>query len=187
MTSFLDVTRLPVSFVLADGTDVADIIAGIRPAMEQLMKAGLLKTTDSFGFAMIDPSLLLNHDEQDYWRDPYAYICFVGGWGPDRDMFVANAVRKLLPHARTGIDTLSLRLWSARGENIQFQNVVESVDAEGNFPLGDFPRGGSVDFWLGGHPYNGAVSCYKETEDAAPAALILALIAGRNASADLTD
>lgn len=58
---------------------------------------------------------------------------------PER--YAGNGLCKILPTARTGMDSLALK----QGGGTEFQNTYESRDVTRDFmPLGDFPHGGGV-------------------------------------------
>jgi hypothetical protein len=92
----------------------------------------------------------------------------VGGWGPEADRYIANAVRKLRL-TRFGMDTLSLT-------GVDTEEVVESVDDEGRFPWGDFPYGGAVRLTMGTVRPWVAASAFKQDEDVIAASLVGSVI-----------
>lgn len=156
-----------------NAVELSDVVDSLRPTMRLWQGSGLVRSRNNdgspvhnFGFAMVDPFRDL--DEID-WDDPIDLAWFVGGWGPDMDMFIANAVRKLRPAVRNECDTLYLK----HCDGNDFQDVVDSVDVEGRFPWGDFPHGGAVQLLMGHSTLLGAVSVYKEDEDCAAVAPFL--------------
>jgi hypothetical protein len=144
------------------------IVQSCRLAVESLQHTGLLATinskgmdVDSVGFAMTNPSLSFEQ-VRELWNSPYELIYMVGGYGPNRDQYVANGVRKLRPAARRGKPTLELNMF----EPDSFIDKVESVDSDGRFLWGDFPWGGAV--WIplsNGKGFWIAVSAFKQDED----------------------
>lgn len=171
----LDVSRFPREALYgpADGkqVDLAQIVLGLRPTFDDWGGQGLIDQTDSFGFAMAKPDI----DFSTLWIDPYQYVWFVAGWGPEGDRYIANAVRKLRPLLREGNDTLAIRQW-LHGDR-HFENVVNSQEPDGSFRWGDFPWGGATNLHMGNHELHAAVSCYKEVEDD-PAAKVAAALVG---------
>ncbi len=129
---------------------------------------------ESFAFAMLQPSIdRPNLPHFDEWDSPYVFTWFVYGWGPEGHRYIADAVRKLRALLRTGngqdSSTLALRhrrLWD-------FVDCVESQDADGNFPWGDFPHGGAVCMEYGSLKLAGAVGGPMEFENDMIARFIL--------------
>ncbi len=178
--ALLNVTDLPFKRICTctDGTviNMEKFIEDLRPAVDALAVAGLIKASESFGFAMAAPRLEVQPDFRYAWDNPLEFIWFVGGWGPERDRYIANAVRKLRPMFRQGeISTLEMRFFAPEG----FVDKVDSVDEDGNFPWGDFPWGGAVSCVLGSLLLEGATSCLKETEDDPVSHLILGLVGSK--------
>lgn len=177
---FLDVSKLPFSRVVGEGetaVDLADVIQGLRPTMQLWQGSGLVKTIardgtliENFGFAMADPY----GDHHAAWDDPYSLAWLVGGWGPLRDRYIANALRKMRAAAREGFNTLYLKHDCDRNE--VFRNVVESVEDDGRFRWGDFPHGGAVSMEMRQLNLLGAVSVYDEDEDCVAATPPLAFV-----------
>ncbi|PLS80849.1 hypothetical protein CYG49_03730 [Candidatus Saccharibacteria bacterium] len=134
---------------------------------------GQIHYNGSFGFAMADPGLHSEYDTRKVWDDPYKLTWFVAGWGPERERYCANAVRKLRPAARNGIDTLDL----VTGNYLPFQGVVESQpNQDGLYPWGDFPWGGATFVGFDDKLLLGAVSGLRQEEDHALAGVILNLV-----------
>ena len=152
MTTNLDVSQLPfdtkISFTETD-YNMRKYITAWRPILSAMMDNGVLKQNKSFGFAMMPP---MWHDERNErepwtykWDNPYEYTWFVGGWGPDRDRYIANAVRKIRPLLRLDMYDSTLEMVDLAQPEQMFQDVVGQTDDNGNFPLGDFPHGGAVE------------------------------------------
>lgn len=90
-----------------------DFIEGFRTPINVLGTNGYIGQVDSLGFATAKPlNVVMDDDDgqEDNWDEPKRYIDFVGGWGPDRDMFIANAVRKMRAMLREERETLFMRL-----------------------------------------------------------------------------
>ena len=102
--------------------------------------------------------------------EPEKFVWFVGGWGPRREKYIANAVRTIRP-------LLCVDRWSTLDMRFSdpdsFKEEVESQNAEGYFPWGDFPYGGAVDVQMGPLFLTGAVSCLTEIENDQAARFIL--------------
>lgn len=178
----LDVSRLPTEALYGpDGAQVnlATVVTGLRAATYELGRHELVKPVKSFGFAAAhagDPKAL-------DWNDPYSFAWFVAGWGPDRDRYIANAMRKLRATLRARRSTLELR---ERGGKA-FKKRVRSQEKDGSFKWGDFPWGGAVLTNVGGIIIPTAVSTYLEVEDHAVALLAGGLIGGRMLQLDKPD
>lgn len=173
LTETLDVSRFPTERLYgAPGKkcNLASVIWPIRTFVDDLGRGEtpLVEKNLSFGFAMADPW----RDYYSAWNSPYELVWFVGGWGPERDRYIANAVRKLRASARTQYNTLELRLRASE----LFRGAVESQEPDGAFAWGDYPWGGAVFLPFGGVTLLGAVSGLSEDEDAAIAAAILGLV-----------
>lgn len=82
--------------------------------------------------------------------------------------YAANAVRKAMAVARTGLDTSKLR---EIGEGA-FQNIVKSVNDDGSWSVGEFPWAGAVLIELYGYRVVVAVSGYDQWKDDAVARAI---------------
>lgn len=181
MPQTLEVSRFPNEQLLApmegregEPINLGSIVHMMRGSIDYWATMGLIKPNDSFGFAMAEP----NGDWHEVWDDPYALTWLVGGWGPDRDRYVANAVRKMRAAARAGVnDTLEMRLEPSSDLVESFRDVVASVEPDGTFLWGDFPWGGAVYQDYGPLNLLGAVSALSEEEDHAVASGILGLIA----------
>jgi hypothetical protein len=162
MLSTLDVGKLPQHAHYGTDTretDLAYEVTRMRTTIGLWEQIKLVKPNKSFslGFAAARPKLNPVRPE---WDDPYDFVWFVAGWGPDGDRYIANAVRKLRPSLRTGRDTLDLRL----AKSDQFEDVVESA-VDGKFPWGDFPYGGATIVRTGNIILPCAVSGFHEVED----------------------
>lgn len=181
----LDVTTLPrhQTYVCEDGSeiDLKELLDSHYDAIGALAVARLIKANESFGFAMAKPI----HEDDDFapnfWDMPEEYVWFVGGWGPKRDTYIANAVRKMRPLLRSAsepeliLSTLDLRFCLPGF----FQDVVEPRNSDGTFPWGDFPWGGAVTVSFESWILLGAVSCLSEIQDDSIARLILGAISER--------
>jgi hypothetical protein len=120
--------------------DLAALVMEMGTTITDWARLGIITPSDSFGFAAAHPrSELVIPASDGRWNNPYKFVWFVVGWGPDGDRYIANAVRKLRPLLRTSKDTLELRL----DTSLNFRNVVQSV-VDGKFPWGDFPHGGGT-------------------------------------------
>jgi hypothetical protein len=156
---YLDVTRLPRQSLYQGSINLASVVWGLRTTIDEWAASELVKPNDSFGFAMA------NADKASSWDDPYAFVDFVVGWGPQADRYIANAVRKLRAALRTTLDTLFIRI----NNPDNFRDVVESQEADGSFAWGDFPCGGATFVRVGDLFLPCAVSALKEVEDDAAA------------------
>jgi hypothetical protein len=155
--SLLDVTKLNPFGGEIDGVDIAKTIRRAASSPVQfLARAGLVKKNQSFGFAAVHPQT-----PWDLWDNPHEFTWFVLGWGPDRNRYIANAVRKLRPTLREGRDTLEMRIKAPK----LFRDIVESEDGHGGFPWGDFPWGGGTLVRVGDLTIPCAVSALREVED----------------------
>lgn len=170
---FLDVSTLPTEAQYEKGglkTNLAAIPYRMRGALDALVAGDLIKENESFGCAVAHPyDLNAAVLEQWAWDDPDDFIWFVTGWGPQRDKYIANAVRKLRPALREQVDTLSMR---CQPDVYDDGESVESVDDEGRFPWGDFSWGGATFVQVGMMYLPTSVSCLAEVEDDAVAKLL---------------
>ena len=163
-----------------------EYLDGWHATIDNLSAAGKVHAGDSFGFAMAEP--LLEGDPDDAlcsWNNPKEYVWFVGGWGPERNRYVANAIRKLRPLLRhdEAFSTLELRL---NGETGAFRDPVESASVDpGKFLWGDFPYGGAVIRDMGVLMMVGACSGFTELEDDMVTGMILADLAGHIINANM--
>lgn len=184
----LDVTTLPFdqAYTCKDGSkiDMCELLDQHYEAVQALAATGLIKANDSFGFAMLAPVTEDNIDMMDveeFWDKPEQFVWFVGGWGSKRDVYIANAVRKLRAIIRCqqynqvdALSTLDLHMM----EPAFFRDTVDDQNEDGTYPWGDFPWGGAVVM-----PYGddlglaAAVSCLTEIEDDTVARLIIGNIA----------
>ena len=147
-----------------------NIVSSAKESIRQLASATLIKANNSFGFALGDA---VQETNQKNWDNPYEFVWFVTGWGPDANRYIANAVRKLRPALRTGNDTL----WLRQNAPHLFQDIVESKQGDANpFEWGDFPWGGATFVEVGDLILPCAVSALKEVEDDAVAKLLGGLI-----------
>ena len=178
----LDVSSLPfdAKYECKDGTaiDMRQHLEGLRPVIEALASANYIKDKDSFGFAMMQPLTepIVNEFPDDIWDKPEEFVWFVGGWGPYRDRYIANAVRKMRAMLREELPTLTLRISESP---VRFQDIVDSVNDDGTFSWGDFPWGGATLYPIGDAEVvlMGSVSALSEIEDDVVAQLILGLLA----------
>ncbi len=177
----LDVSTMPFeqTYVCDDGSEINlnKFLDSYYDTVQVLAASGLVKANESFGFAMAEP----NDDfDAELWDKPEEFVWFVGGWGPDRDRYIANAIRKmralLRPHeviagyGSMGCDsTLELRFDFPE----YFRDKVDSQNEVGTFPWGDFPWGGAAFVQMGDLILAGAVSALSEIEDDLTARLIL--------------
>jgi len=178
--SLLDVTTMPSrqTYACKDGTeiDLRELLEGHWDGVQSLASSGLIKPNESFGFAMMAPAIDPGPAPEGLWDKPEEFVWFVGGWGPQRDRYIANAIRKIRPLVRTGYgSSLEMRFY-AQG---LFEDKVESSDADGSYPWGDFPWGGAVEAMYGNLSLTGAVSCLTEIEDDTIVRLILGCVAQR--------
>jgi hypothetical protein len=163
---FVDVEKLPFeqSYASKNGNiiNMRELLDGLRAPINILGTTGNIGQVDSLGFAMAEPMCYTCYDLDKYWDDYMQYVWFVGGWGPDRNMFIANAVRKMRPMLREQTDTLTMR---HDKHAHSFMNPVDQVDADARFPWGDFPWGGAVSLFMGGMFFEAAVSCFDDDVD----------------------
>lgn len=183
----LDVSTMPFERVYAckDGSeiDLTKLVDSHYNAIRALAYAGLIKANNSFGFAMLEPVWQVDGLDDEIWDNPEQFVWFVGGWGSDRDRYIANAVRKLRPMLRpataTGGDFVMSTLDIRFNLPEHFQDKVDQQNDDGTFPWGDFPWGGAVVELMGDLALIGAVSCLSEIEDDFIAKLILGGIGKR--------
>lgn len=183
MIAILNVGRLPFDqeIELDNGgwIHMRQFLDTWRPILRGLAQNGVIKPQDSFGFAMMTP--IQNDDLEAWiseWNHPYAYTWFVGGWGPDGNRYIANAVRKIRPLLRRCMEfsTLDMVLHGRPGK---FQDIVDQIDGNGNFPWGDFPYGGAARVSYGPVQLIGACSAFTQFEDHLVTELILGDLARR--------
>lgn len=151
------------SFQDGPSVDLGRILFNTRPLIEYMGSQWFIKENPSFGFAMTKP---LWEDEPDNyestWNDPHEFVWLVGGWGPDRDRYIANAIRKLRPLLRYAeLSTLDMHFYRPD----QFKDPVESREQDGSFKWGDFPYGGAVYVQLGDISLHGACSAFTQIQD----------------------
>lgn len=179
----LDVTTLPFERMVrcADGPDVhmREILERHRPVIDAMAEQNLVKANDSFGFAMLEPTIQRDLSSLIHFvDDPYSFVWFVGGWGPNRDKYIANAVRKLYPLIGRPQYASTLDMRFDRSEK-PFPNPVESQNEDGTFPWGSFPWAGASVQTYGSLHLVGSVSALKEIQDHTVANLILGHVAER--------
>lgn len=186
--TLLDVSTMSFERVYTcdDGSkiDLREFLDLHYDAVQALAGSGLVKNKDSFGFAMAAPmwdeDLDVLQQRDRFWDKPDEFVWFVGGWGDERDRYIANAIRKLRallrPHKLIegwnplGVtSTLEMR-FDLPG---LFRDKVDQQNPDGTFPWGDFPWGGGVKVHMGPLTLAGAVSCLSEIEDDMVARLIL--------------
>lgn len=168
----LDVSALPTdwSYDCVDGSvvEMRYLLAAHSEAIIELANSGLIKVSRSYGFALSVP---IPHGgagwQPNDWDEPNKFVAFVGGRGIDRDRYAANAVRKLRPWIRQASkggefdSTLSMRLFAPE----LFEQGVESQNADGTFPWGDYPWGGAAVISFPEFALAGAISGFSEIED----------------------
>lgn len=176
----LDVSAMPSDqvFICNNGTeiDMRMFLGSHRGAFQELANSGLIDPSRSFGFAMAEPGSGKKYSSW-YWDDPETFVWFVGGWGPDRDRCIANAIRKMRPEMRQNlqsdprkwVSTLDMRF----NDPECFREEVRSVNPNGSFSWGDFAWGGAVTIVWRELVLSGAVSGLTEFEDDSTAELIL--------------
>lgn len=140
-------------------------VYNLQSTIELMMQQGILARRDSFGFAMADFTL----DYEEHWDSPETLIAFVAFWGPKGRRCAANAIRKIRPAAREGMDTQFMRLSYPE----LFCDQVESEEEDGTFTWGDFPYDGAVHLNVMGRKLLGACSTFPKEQD--PIATCLAL------------
>jgi len=173
MTVTLDVSRLPSEAYTETGSvrvNLAHLVPLMQRPLESMEQYTLVKPHSSFGCAFAKPGPA--GEMQWNWDDPYDFTYFVAGWGPDRERYIANAVRKLRATLREDMDTLLMRISNPGA----FQDPVDSVDEDGNFPWGDFPWGGATFVHVGDMVIPSAVSSLLEVEDDFVAKLLGGLV-----------
>ncbi|MFZ1250004.1 MAG: hypothetical protein WAR37_00945 [Candidatus Microsaccharimonas sp.] len=171
-TKQLDVSVFPQEqhYVLADGTvlEMKQTLETYYEVFQQLVAQGLLNGNDNFGFAMAKPVEELDFKLHKHHNKPDKFVWFVGGWGPNRDRYIANAIRKMRPLLRPEPDmpivdtsTLDFRFNDPK----HFRKVVDSEQEEGVYQWGDFPYGGAVLAQYGPLILIGATSGFTEMQD----------------------
>lgn len=122
MTVKLDITTLPTSHE-ENGVQLADLSGEFRAIIGLLGNINTVRRVDSFGYAIaINP----NYDN---WDDPSEFVTIVGGWGEDKDRYIANAVRKMRASLRESLDSLMIDAY----DGAQFIDPVESQEEDGTF------------------------------------------------------
>jgi hypothetical protein len=180
--TLLDVSEFPrhVTFRCADGTilEMSDLLERHYDAIMGLAAADLVRSNDSFGFVMAQPLFWNIQQLNRIWDDPDQFVWFAGGWGEDKERYIANAARKMRPLLRLNragfqhTSTLQMRLDGPS----HFEDTVPSSD-NGVYPWGDFPYGGAVIVQMGNLYMVGAVSALTQIEDDKVARLILGSVA----------
>lgn len=177
MLTTLDVGRFPEECLYGPAgrqIDLAEVVLEKQFEFGRMIRAGRISVRVdnladfSFGFAMANPHLS-RQELYAAWDDPYTFVWFVAGWGPDRDRYIANAVRKMRgKFFNEGQDTLPLRRWldaNPSGPNPFPEPVVQSANDDGSFPWGTFPWGGAVTRRYLGVDLDGADSTFAQEED----------------------
>lgn len=156
-----EISAFPTTY-LHDGpnhsVDIADLVDEIKTVVEFLASQGIVKETESFGFAVAFDGFVGDPIDPD---DPSEYVGFVGGWGPDKDRYIANAVRKLRVTLEIEDDSMNI---THTGGNDDY-NGVKSAEDDGSFLWGNFPWGGSTYTAFGKYEILVSVSALKQDED----------------------
>ena len=138
-----------------------EVVSRFFPGIRAMMRSHAIDKKDSFGFALAT----VDNDPESVWNNPSELIAFVAGWGDDQDRYCANAIRKIRPGARDGMDTQLIRLHYPE----LFVDKVESEEDDGTYTWGDFPWDGAVwaDVPLLGQGWRllGAVSALPKEQD----------------------
>lgn len=183
LTKTLDVSVLPtVQAYISPGGNGLDVVAfleeQVRPVISLLMTNGQIRDVDSFGFAMAMPlhrSMVTDMPAVlsfGGWDDPEELTWLTWGWGPNRDRYVANAVRKMRYSARTLDDSIV-----TQEDPGSIDTPVDSAAEDGSFPWGDFPWGGAAYVDVEEMAFLGASSALTQREDHHVTVLILSLLA----------
>lgn len=180
----LDVTELPTEWVYScvDGRliEMNYLLSAHSETLAVMAGSGVIKVSASYGFALTVP---IGHNDKGWevsdWDNPEKFVAFVGGRGPERDRYIANAVRKLRPWLRQAAagcefdSTLNMRQFCLQ----LFEQGVESQNTDGTFPWGDYPYGGAVVVSFPEFALAGAVSGFSEVQDDTVARIILGSLA----------
>ena len=184
-TTTLDVHTLP-SHTVYDGKygalDMESFLLSFRPVVDELERGANVRASFGLGFAMAKPAY--GTCEVRDWDDPSQLTWFVGGWGSDREVLIANAVRKMRAVARTYRSSTLTMASVAPGE---FLNPVLRANDDGTFPWGDFPFGGALRVRYGSIEVMGGVSGFSQHEDHMLAHLVLSSFAARMFDVDHKD
>jgi hypothetical protein len=136
-----------------------------RPILSTLVSTRRIMPEQSFGFAMMAPMWGEEPDAWAYkWDNPHEYIWFAGGWGPDRDRYVANAVRKIRPLLRCDLESSTQHMVLNKRSDL-FRDTVDQTNDDGDFEWGDFACGGAVRVNFGDLELVGACSAFRPFED----------------------
>jgi hypothetical protein len=171
----LDIPSLPQETVYtgANGSvNMLEVVNSFRHVIDELARGGHVKATNSLGFAMAKPAYapIDTHN----WNKPDELAWFVGGWGPNRDRYIANALRKMRALARTcRSSTLAMKHVSPG----LFENEVDSAEEDGSFAWGDFAYGGALRLRLNRLEIMGGVSGMTQMQDDFVTYMILATMA----------
>lgn len=172
MPGTLMVCDLPRELVhtFDDGStfNFAEFSRMIVPAITALAAARAISQSD-FGFAFGTPQKVEDFDLDEHWDDPMKYVWCVDGWGLKSNKYIANAVRKMRPLLRlNAVSTQEV----CEGYPEAFVDVVDSIQDDGTFAWGDFPKGGAVRTIMGGMIFVCGVSGFSPDEDHAVALLL---------------
>jgi hypothetical protein len=173
--TLLDSITLPANqtYVCKDGTriDMCQFLGKFHDTLQTLTADGMIRANASFGFAMAEPCPGDTgfDDILHGWDNPDKFVWFVGGWGPDKDRYIANAVRKMRAALRVGSSTLDIRHFMPE----EFEDKVDSTNADDTIPWGDFAWGGAGFVQVFDLMLIGGVSGFHEIEDDTVLRLIL--------------
>lgn len=174
----LDVSTFPRT-LLYDGSEKSFFFEELNQTIQDIMYflgvLGVVKRVDSFGFAVAVSDIAIDSSLEGSIEidDPSTYVAFVGGWGPEQDRYIANAIRKMRASLDSDEnDTIKI---TQDGVNEHY-NTVESVDENGNFPWGNFAWGGSAYVAFGNYNHLVSVSALKQDEDDVASSIIGKLI-----------
>lgn len=173
----LDIRTFPFHQTGKDGLDLAECIQQSRPILEQMTALGLIgpASKGSFGFAMADPFAAMSPDGyQHLYQDPHKLVWLVGGWGPDRDRYIANAIRKMRAAARTGLDTLLLA--TQEQPEAVFENFSSQSSATARYEE-EYGFGGATFGYYRGRCLLFSVSTYPQEHDPVASLLVGSVIA----------
>jgi hypothetical protein len=124
----------------------------------------LMRQNPHLGVAVANPAFA-GTSFRKVWDDPANLVGLGLSFGTEGHRFLCNAVRKLRPAARLGVDTLALR----KDDFVDWKNPVESEsdDPDNPYPWGDFPYGGAAysNPETGRHKVLVATSALYEEED----------------------
>lgn len=171
----LDMSRFATSYAYYGKRGIVsyeELLQQLKPAILALQEIGLIKDNASFGVAISIP--YWEGDEKlsgTFETAPETHVAFIGGWGEEWQRYAANAVRKMRPLYRNDNACMTTQQVFDYDKG-SFDNPVDSVDAGGNYPWGDFPYGGGAWVQGGDVALCVAVSALHMIEDDAIAYLI---------------